>query len=62
MAAKGNISVNNLIQTIVQDQAFWETINSILTATNQEQSPNIVLIASYEIWECEGSISSCGFY
>ena len=37
MAAKGNVNVNNLVQTIVQHPAFRETINSILTATNQEQ-------------------------
>ena len=42
MAAEGNVSVNNLVQTIVQHPAFRETIDSILTATNQEQSTNIV--------------------
>ena len=42
MAAEGNVSVNNLVQTIVQYLAFRETIDSILTATNQEQSTNIV--------------------
>ena len=42
MAAEGNVSVNNLVQTIVQHLAFRETIDSILTATNQEQSTNIV--------------------
>ena len=36
MAAEGNVNVNNLVQTIVQHPAFRETINSILTATNQE--------------------------
>ena len=41
MAAEGNVSVNNLVQTIVQHPAFRETTDSILTATNQEQS-NIV--------------------
>ena len=54
MAAEGNVNVN--IQTIVQHPVFRETINSILTATNQEQSTNIVLIASAEIAEWEGSI------
>ena len=39
MAAEGNVSVSNLVQTIAQRQ---ETINSILMATNQEQSINIV--------------------
>ena len=34
MAAEGNTNINNLVQT----PAFQETINSILTATNQEQS------------------------
>ena len=38
MAAKGNFVINNLVQTIVQHSAFPETINSILMATNQEQS------------------------
>ena len=37
MAAKGNVNVNNLVQTIVQHPAFRETINSVLRATNQEQ-------------------------
>ena len=35
MAAEGNVNVNNLV---VQHPAFREMINSILTATNQEQS------------------------
>ena len=35
---EGNVTVNKLVQTIVQHPAFRETINSILTATNQEQS------------------------
>ena len=42
MAAEGN--VKNIVQTIVQHLAFRETINSILTVTNQEQLTNIVLI------------------
>ena len=37
MAAEGNVNFNNLVKTIVQHPAFRETINSILTATNQEQ-------------------------
>ena len=44
MAAEGNVSVKNLVQTIVQHLVFGETINSILTATNQEQLTYIVLI------------------
>ena len=62
MAAKGNVSVKNLVQTIVQHLAFRETNNSILTATNQEQSTYIVLIVSTEISECEGSIYTSSFY
>ena len=56
MAAEENINVNNLVQTIVQHSAFRERIN--LTATDQEQSTSIVLIASAGIAECEESISS----
>ena len=41
-AVEGDVNFNNLVQTIVQHSAFWETINSILTATNQEQSTNTV--------------------
>ena len=44
MAAEWNISVKNLVQTIVQHLDFWEKINAILTATNQEQLTYIVLI------------------
>ena len=44
MAAEGNVNVKNLVQTIVRHQAFRETINSILTATNQEQLTYIDLI------------------
>ena len=62
MAAEGNVDINNLVQIIVGDPAFRETINSILKATNQEQSTNIVLIASAEIAEREGSISPSSFY
>ena len=42
MAAEGNVNVNNLVLTIVQHTAFRERINSFLTATNQEQTTNIV--------------------
>ena len=62
MAAEGNVNVNNLVRAIVQHPAFRETINLILTATNQEQSTNIVLIALAEISEREGSISPSSFY
>ena len=55
MATERNVKVNNLVQTIVQHPASRETINLISTATNQEQSTNIVLIVSAEIPECEGA-------
>ena len=42
MAAEGNVNVNNLVLTIVQHTAFRERIKSFLTATNQEQTTNIV--------------------
>ena len=58
MAAEGNVNVNNLVQTFVQHSAFRETINSIYTANNQEQSTNIVLIPSAEIPESEGWITT----
>ena len=38
MAAEGSVNVNNPVQTIVQHPASREMINSIFTATNQEQS------------------------
>ena len=38
MAVEENVNVNNLAQTIVQHAVFRETINSIMMATNQEQS------------------------
>ena len=57
MAAEGNISVKNLAQTMVQYLAFRETINLILTATNQEQLTYILPIVSTEIPEREGSVS-----
>ena len=44
MAAEVKINIKNLVQTIVQHLAFRETINSILTATIQEQVTYIVLI------------------
>ena len=34
MDARGNVNVNNLVQTIVQHPVFRETINSILMAAN----------------------------
>ena len=46
MVAEGNVNVDNLVQTIVKHPAYRETFNSILMATNQEQSTIIVLIAS----------------
>ena len=57
MAVEGNDIVKNLAQTIVQQLVFRETINSILTATNQEQLTYIVPIVSTETSELEGSIS-----
>ena len=62
MAAEGNVNVNNLVRTIVQHPVFRETMNLILTATSQEQSTNIVLIASAEIPERKGSMSPFSFY
>ena len=53
MAAEWNVDVNNLVQTIIQHSAFRETIISIKTATNQEQSTNIVLSTPAEIPERE---------
>ena len=49
MAAENNVNVKNLVQTIVQHLPFQETINSILTATNQEQLAYIILIVLAEI-------------
>ena len=57
MDAEGNVNVKNLVQTVVQHLAFQETINSMLTATNEEQLTDIVLIVSAEILERKGSIS-----
>ena len=62
MATEGNVSVKNLTQTIVQLLAFLETINSILTATNQKQLTYIALIVSTEIPERDGSIYPSSFY
>ena len=62
MVAEGNVNVNNLVKIIVRHLAFEETNNSILTASNQEQSTNIVLTASAEIVERKGSISQLTFY
>ena len=62
--AEGNVNVRNLVQAIAQDLtlAFWEAINSILTATNQEQLTYIVLTVLAEIQEREGSIYPSSFY
>ena len=49
-------------QNLPQHLAFRETINSILTATKQEQLTYIVLIVSAEIPEREGSIYPSSFY
>ena len=49
MAAKGNFIMSNLVQTIVQDPVFPETINSILTATNQEQSCLLLRLKSRNV-------------
>ena len=38
MAAERSVNANNLVQDIVQHPVFRETINSILTVANQEQS------------------------
>ena len=57
-----NTAEGNLVQTMVQYLAFRETINSILTATNQEQFIYIVLIVSAEIPERKESIYSSSFY
>ena len=62
MAAEGNFNDKNLVQIIVQHLAFWETIDSILTTTNQELLTYIVLIVSAEILEDEGSIYPSNFY
>ena len=62
MAADANVNVSNLVQAIVQHPDFQEMFNSVLTATYREQSTNIVLITSTEIWEHEGSISPSSFY
>ena len=52
MAAEGNVNVNNLVQTILQHPAFRETINSIVTATNQEQS---CLLLRLKSWNARGA-------
>ena len=56
MAAEENVNGKNLAQTIVQHLAFGKTINSILTATNQEQLTYIVLIVSTPQWATGASI------
>ena len=58
MAAENvNVNIKNLAETIFQHLAFGETINSVLTATNQEQLTYILLTVSAETLEREGSIS-----
>ena len=52
MAAEGNVNVNNLVKIIVQHPAFRETNNSILTATNQEQS---CLLFRLKSWNAIGA-------
>ena len=42
-------NVNNLVQTTVQHPAFRGTVNTILTATNQQQSTNIVNVETNQI-------------
>ena len=49
MAAKWNVNVNDLVQTIIQHPAFRETINSILIATKKTQSTDIILITHLPI-------------
>ena len=57
-----NVNVRNLPQTTAQHLAFSEMINSMLTATNQEQLTYIALTVSAEIQEREGSIYRSNFY
>ena len=52
MTAEGNVNVNNLVQTIVRHSAFQEAINSILTATNQEQ---LCLLLRLKSWNVRGA-------
>ena len=61
MVPEGNVNVNNFVQSIIQNPAFWVTINSILTATNQKQSTNFVPIASAEILGLEGASHHSAF-
>ena len=49
MAAEGKVNANNLVQTIVQHPAFRETINSIFTATYQEQSQWLLQLKSRNV-------------
>ena len=52
MAAERNVNVNNLVQTIVQHPAFREMVNSIWTATSQEQS---CLTLWLKLWSANGA-------
>ena len=60
--AEWNVNVKNLVQTIVQCLDFRETVNSILTTTNQERLSYIALTVSAEIRERKGSIYPSSFY
>ena len=61
MAAEENVNVNNLVQTIVQHPTFRETVNSILKATNQDQTTNIVNADTNQINRSNSTnISSAG--
>ena len=60
--SKGNVNIKNLVQTTVQHLAFRETINSVLTTTNQEQLTYILLIVLAEISERVGSIYPSSFH
>ena len=55
--AEGSVriaNVKNLVQTIVQHLAFWETINLILTTTNQKQLTCIARTASAKVRSLSG--------
>ena len=49
MVPQGNVNANNLVQTTVQYPAFRGTVNTILAATNQKQSINIVNVETKQI-------------
>ena len=62
MADEEKVNAKNLVQTIVQHLALWESINLILTATDQEQLTYTVLIVSAEIPNRDGSIYLSSFH